>query len=107
MIDRKAVLNKYDSHCAYCGCEITIKSMQVDHMKPKCSGGTDEPSNLMPSCRLCNHYKRSGDVEYLRMLLSEMYRKLHNIYIFRVAEKYGMVVWKDWDGKLYFEKAGR
>ena len=30
---RMAVYNKFDGHCAYCGCEIDISDMQVDHIK--------------------------------------------------------------------------
>jgi hypothetical protein len=33
-----------------------------------------------------------------------MRRKLENIYIFRVAEKYGLVQWSGWGGEFYFEK---
>jgi hypothetical protein len=102
--DRLFVLNKYDKHCGYCGCELDLRSMQVDHIIPKCNGGTNQVENLMPSCRRCNHYKRGGGVEYLRYLLLSMKSKLERIYIFRVAEKYGMVMWNDWDGKFYFEK---
>lgn len=29
---RKLVFNKYNGHCAYCGCELTMKTMQVDHI---------------------------------------------------------------------------
>jgi predicted restriction endonuclease len=103
-INRQQVLDKYNNHCAYCGCEITLKTMQVDHKKSKRYGGTDEFKNLMPSCRLCNHYKRANNLETFRRYIVEMYEKLSKIYIFRVAEKYGMFVWKDWDGKFYFER---
>lgn len=104
MIDRQKVLEKYNGHCAYCGCEITLKTMQVDHRIPKRSGGKDNMENLIPSCRLCNHYKRGGNPNYLRGLLVDMKKKLENSYIFRVAQKYGMINWKDWDGVFYFEK---
>lgn len=33
---RHAVYAKYNGHCAYCGCEIDYKDMQVDHIKSKC-----------------------------------------------------------------------
>lgn len=29
---RKAVYEKYGGHCAYCGCELDYKDMQVDHV---------------------------------------------------------------------------
>ena len=32
--EREEVLKKYDGHCAYCGAEITLKQMQVDHLIP-------------------------------------------------------------------------
>ena len=35
---RELVYKKYDGHCAYCGKEIEIKDMQVDHMYPKAYG---------------------------------------------------------------------
>ena len=28
---RLEVLNKYDNHCAYCGCELTYEQLNVDH----------------------------------------------------------------------------
>lgn len=30
---RELVYAKYNGHCAYCGSEITLKDMQVDHIK--------------------------------------------------------------------------
>ena len=29
--DRKLVYEMYNGHCAYCGCELELKKMQVDH----------------------------------------------------------------------------
>ena len=42
MINRKEVLEKYNGHCAYCGKEITLKEMQVDHKHPRRAGGKDD-----------------------------------------------------------------
>lgn len=68
---REEVYRKYDGHCAYCGREIAYKDMQVDHFLPLRAwriedAGTDDISNLMPSCRMCNltsepiRWKHSG-----------------------------------------------
>ena len=104
-IDRQAVLEKYDYHCAYCGCNLTLKTMQVDHLHPKAYNGTDDFENLMPSCRQCNHYKRASNIESFRnLLLGGVIERLKKIYIFRVALKYGMIEIKGWDKKFYFEK---
>ena len=39
MINRTKVYQKYSGHCAYCGKNIEITEMQVDHMKSKKHGG--------------------------------------------------------------------
>lgn len=48
---RKQVYEKYNGHCAYCGCEIQYKDMQIDHMTPLYwYGGEDNIENYMPAC---------------------------------------------------------
>jgi len=103
-LDRQLIIEKYDYHCAYCGCEITLKTMQVDHKTSIHIGGTNDIENLMPACRLCNHYKRAETLETFRGYIVDMLRKLEKVYIFRVSEKYGMINWKKWDGLFYFER---
>lgn len=104
-IDRQKVYEKYNGHCAYCGKAITIEQMQVDHALARRNGGTDDISNLMPSCRLCNHYKRAADIKTFRnFLLGGLIDRLMKIYIFRVALNYGMITINDWDKTFYFEK---
>lgn len=102
---REIVYNKYNGRCAYCGDKIEIKDMQVDHVVPKRLGGLDEVTNYNPSCRLCNHYKRATELEVWRKyFLGEIVKRLRKFYIFKVAEKYGMIEVREWDGKFYFEK---
>ena len=104
-IDRKKVYDKYCGHCAYCGKAIKIEDMQVDHIVPKRDNGTDDFSNMNPSCRLCNHYKRADSLESFRKWsLGGVVERLINVYIFRVALKYGMIEIRGWDNKFYFEK---
>lgn len=91
---REAVYAKYDGHCAYCGRAIEIKDMQVDHFKPQRAwnaedAGTDDISNLMPSCRMCNHYKRANSLETFRRYIAEIPRKLRENYIYKV----GVIYW--------------
>lgn len=105
---RQAVHAKYNGHCAYCGREIDIKEMQVDHFRSKRemqdAPDCNDINNLMPSCRRCNHYKRAGGIEYYRVMLLDMRRKLLDTYLGKVAVDYGMVEWQGWDGVFYFEK---
>lgn len=78
---REAVYRKYDGHCAYCGREIAYKDMQVDHFQPLRAWGiedtgADDLDNLMPACRMCNHYKRANSLETFRRYIEEIPRKL-------------------------------
>ena len=45
--ERQQIYDMFNSHCAYCGCEITLQQMQADHIEPL----ELEISNLYPSCR--------------------------------------------------------
>ena len=110
---REIVYNKYNGHCAYCGCEIEIKDMQVDHIVPKYSNnemwhkgkiGTDEISNLNPSCRMCNYYKGMGSLEQFREKLSTMLiTNVRRPFDYRLALKYGLVKEDIHSIKFYFE----
>jgi len=105
---RLQVYNKYNGHCAYCGKEIEYKDMQVDHIIPKRQGWAldelENIENLNPSCRRCNHYKRAWSVDVFRKLLLTLHKRVREQYICKVAEDYGIITIKEWDGKFYFEK---
>lgn len=104
MTKREKVYDKYNGHCAYCGKETAIKDMQVDHVLPKHQQGTNDIENLFPSCRLCNHYKRSKNLEQYRNYIDTLIDRLLKIYIVRVAISYGILQINPWDKKFYFEK---
>ena len=66
---REIIWNKYDKRCAYCGCELKYKDMQVDHIQSKhhhnyydLDKNKDRIENLNPSCRACNFYKGTFDL---------------------------------------------
>lgn len=67
--ERQQIYEKFGGRCAYCGCEITVKDMQADHVIPLHLGGADDISNLYPACRACNHYKSTFDVEGFRAVI--------------------------------------
>ena len=111
---RQEVYDKCNGHCAYCGCEIEYKDMQIDHIVPKYRNnemwhngeiGSDDISNLNPSCRMCNYYKgMSSVVQFRERLKDTLMRNVQRPFDFRLAEKYGMVKFEEWDGKFYYEK---
>lgn len=109
---RLAVYNKYGGHCAYCGKAIEIKDMQVDHITPQRQlygidkQHIDNIENLNPSCRRCNHYKRAHSLEFFRDMLKTLHQRVRDIYICKVAEDYGIIEVKEWDGIFYCERGG-
>lgn len=105
---RQAVYRKYTGHCAYCGKEIEYKDMQVDHFKPLRAWsaedcGLDDMTNLMPACRMCNHYKRANTLETFRRYIQEIPKKLRENYIYKVGVAYGNVLENEKPIEFYFE----
>lgn len=111
---RQEVYEKYDGHCAYCGCELELKDMQVDHIISVARAkwkkeeiDLNHIDNLMPSCRGCNYYKDTCSIETFRKNMKTLMERVRKPFIYRLAEKYGMVEEQEWDGKFYFEKHGK
>lgn len=111
---RHQIYKKYDGRCAYCGCEIEYKDMQIDHLIPlrNWDGSHTEEElwsieNLMPSCRQCNYYKRSNTLQNFREAIEQIPFKLNrDSYIYRVGIKYEIIDVKEQPVIFYFEKAG-
>lgn len=97
---REAVYNKYKGHCAYCGCHIDYKDMQVDHIKSvykytdaanqMTEDEINEISNLIPSCRKCNFYKGTLDIEQFREKINTIPERLESMFLFRLAIAYDL-----------------
>ena len=54
---RFEVFKRDDFTCTYCGQKPPIVVLEVDHVIPVASGGTDEMANLTTSCFDCNRGK--------------------------------------------------
>lgn len=50
---RAKVFAAKGAQCVYCGAD----AWHVDHVVPKCRGGTDDLDNLVPACSACNTAK--------------------------------------------------
>ena len=53
----KNIYEKFQHTCAICGRKTAFDAGEVDHIKPKTKGGTDETSNLQWLCPSCNKLK--------------------------------------------------
>lgn len=120
---RQLVYEKYHGHCAYCGCELDYKDMQVDHVESYYLNDPDnyfihrdkksvkelnELENLMPACRMCNFYKGTGTPEMFRDKLQEcLLPNIRRPFQFRLAEKYGLVEVHEKTIRFYFEEVAK
>lgn len=50
----------YGGHCAYCWTELSFVEAQMDHVKAIARGGSNWPSNIVPSCGPCNVSKNAS-----------------------------------------------
>ncbi len=117
-INREEVYNKCSGRCAYCGIEITMKQMQVDHIKPLYRNdkvetlevwgverGTDEMDNLNPSCARCNKWKSTFSLEMFRNIVQTSIDRLErDTPNFRLAKDYGLLNITKNKVIFYFEK---
>lgn len=102
-INRQQVFDKYNGHCAYCGCEISNK-WQVDHIWPKSDGGSNDISNLNPACCSCNNYKSTHDLEFFRKEIHKQVERLRRDKpTFRMAERFGQITCNQKPVIFYFE----
>ena len=53
---REDIRYSFGGLCAYCRIR---RADTLDHLKPRCKGGSNLRSNLVPCCRECNHSKGS------------------------------------------------
>ncbi len=53
---KEAIRYSFGGLCAYCRCK---RANTIDHLKPRCKGGSNLRSNLVPACQECNHSKGS------------------------------------------------
>jgi hypothetical protein len=101
---RKLVFAKYDGHCAYCGCLLTMSSMQIDHINAFSFGGSDDIANLNPACRKCNWSKHNQGIEQLREEIGRYLVSLNKYdHDYQMAKKYGLIKETDQPVRFYYE----
>ena len=98
---RQKVLDKYGGHCAYCGKELNLKTLRVDHLHPHYRGGEDSFENYMPACYQCNFYKSTLLLEEFREQMSTLHERISKPFIARLGLDYGIIKIEPFDGKFY------
>ena len=102
---REMVHAKYGGKCAYCGIDIQLKGMHIDHIEPKMRGhsdddiarskrnrGADDFSNYNPACSRCNLRKSTYSIEKFRAEISAQVERLNKYSSgYRLAKSYGLI----------------
>jgi 5-methylcytosine-specific restriction endonuclease McrA len=101
---RKAIFNRDDSTCQYCGRKMQASKLNIDHVIPKSRGGATSWGNLVLSCVACNHKKddRTPAEAGLRLL-----RKPTEPH-WAVVDRRGIMKdppksWEDFLGAMYWD----
>jgi 5-methylcytosine-specific restriction endonuclease McrA len=117
-IDRELVYNKCSGRCGYCGNEITLKQMQIDHIVPVFRGwkdnelerydltrGTNDFDNLLPTCARCNKWKSTHKLEQFRKEIElQLERLRRDSPGYRLGLDYGLIKENEKKVVFYFEK---
>ena len=108
---RQQIYDKYNGHCAYCGCELEYKDMQVDHIESvrMAEYHGEEPNdsieNYNPACRSCNFYKSTfGLEEFRKNIENSLVKKLRRDFNYKMLIKYGLIHEDFKSVRFYFEK---
>ena len=54
---KRALIKEHGCKCAYCGKQMTRRGATLDHVVPRCMGGTHDLQNLKLACVDCNQRK--------------------------------------------------
>jgi len=63
---KSAIYRRDNNTCQYCG---STRNLTIDHVIPRCRGGTDEWQNLTIACSRCNTKKGSKTPEQVGLRL--------------------------------------
>lgn len=66
---RKAIYERDEYRCVYCGNLVSEQTASLDHLRPRELDGTNDPRNLVTACISCNASKQDLPLrEFLRRL---------------------------------------
>ena len=69
---KSQLFKSFRGKCAYCGTKLSVASMTIDHVFPKCKGGIRSRRNTKPACSFCNSVKADLNIKEFRLKLKEL-----------------------------------
>lgn len=107
---RRAIYEKSEGHCWYCGCKLAEKGWHADHFEPirrnwwtttSIFPELDTEENKVPACASCNIQKGAMDLEDFREKVQNFTNSLQKYHTqYDVAKRYGLI--KETDKKVVF-----
>ena len=113
---RKAIWDKSNGKCWYCGCELGEKGWHADHFKPVnrkwwesntsyFNPENDNEENKVPSCASCNIIKSNMSLEAFRSVIENFIKSLNRDSTqYKFAKKYGLLKETEIQVKFWFEE---
>lgn len=82
---RKALFNRDNWQCQYCGVDLDDDTVTIDHIIPKTRGGPRSWKNCVTACKKCNLKKGSKALSEsgLRLLKNPASPKIHHFWDIR------------------------
>jgi 5-methylcytosine-specific restriction endonuclease McrA len=74
---RRTIFKRQKGKCCYCKRELNLpvknsevnngnpRTASLEHLIPKCDGGTNDPDNLAVACISCNSIRGTGNISWL------------------------------------------
>lgn len=56
-LNKENIWKRDGARCAYCGIDLKLNDVTLDHVHPKSKGGTDSWTNIVAACVSCNSKK--------------------------------------------------
>lgn len=112
---RKAIWDKSNGHCWYCGCELGETGWHADHFKPvvRSWDGTmsipenDTEENKVPACGSCNRMKHRMSIESFRKVIEGFVNSLNRDSTqYKFSKRYGLVQETQQSVTFWFEENG-
>jgi hypothetical protein len=102
LFSRKAVFRRDHFTCQYCGKHLNNNQITLDHIIPKCNGGTSSFKNCVAACHTCNKKKGKQSLEEAGLTLLSV-PDIPLGYIYHINEQ---DAWhEEWDKFFSFRKA--
>jgi 5-methylcytosine-specific restriction endonuclease McrA len=68
-LSNRALFERDNNQCMYCGNFFSAKKLTRDHIVPSSRGGRDNWENVVSACRRCNQFKGNRSLDHIQMEL--------------------------------------